>query len=336
MKYFYFNKGFWPYARPSIIVFFLTALYLIYLSLVAQAIIVNDSIGYEELGKLLNEQGLAGYLKGTVQREPMYPFLISTAMHLAAWSHLPFEQIQKWMQIILLMATQILVFILLKKMDVRRWLTAAAVLALGVTPTLVNSSLWTYSEIVTYPLIVLLILLCGLAWQRLLGNGRLDVKSCSMAVGLGLCCMVLTLTKSAFELIVPVILGIFILGGLAGYLRKEKKLSSAFLLFVAITGVFYYAPVTGYKWLNWKQNGSFVLTNRGPWALYGYSLRRLEPMDARRFTAMLAFIPGPEFCDKVLDHEQCLWWSIYPGDKLANDHLRVLEDQGLKQEGDRP
>jgi hypothetical protein len=327
MKYFSFDEKFWQYAWPSLVVFIISALYLVYLSLIAQAIIVNDSIGYEALGRKMLQGGLSAYLKDGLTREPLYPFLISRAMSWSEATGIDYHQIQKWIQISFLMTTQVLVFVLLKRICIRRWLTALVVLCVGMTPTLINSTMWTFSEVVTYPFMICLILLCSQSWVGLKEQNNLDGRTAAKAIAVGICCIILTMVKAAFELVVPVIFTVFVVWAIVHYVQKRYKSFVVVLLFVCIAATTYYAAITWYKWFNWKQNGYFALTDRGPWALYGFTERRMQPMNMQRFEGMVAFIPGPEFCYKVSDNEACDAWSIFPGNSIAENYLKTAGTQ---------
>ncbi len=321
MKYFFLDKKSWDYSKPSLVVFLVTTLYLIYLSLIAQAIMVNDSIGYEALGERMYHGGLSGYLRDGLTREPLYPFLISVAMRLSDAMGIEYYQIQKWIQISLLMGAQITAFMLLKSMRIRRWIVAMVVLSLGAIPTLINSTMWTYSEVITYPLMIVLVLLCTQLLIDLKEQNSFDIRVAAKAVALGFCCVMLTMVKAAFELIVPIIFCVFILVVVAQGAHKKHKRFLLGLIFVFITITAYYAPVTWYKWFNWKQNGYFSLTNRVQGALYGLVERRMEPLNIPNFIIMVAYIPGPEFCSKVFNDEKCYAWSPMIADRIAMDYV---------------
>src|SRR5690242_13678794 len=99
------------YATPSFAAFGFTFVYLIYLSLICQTVMIYDSIGYEQLGRRLYTDGFGGYVLGGPEREPLYPLFLAGAMRLSDFCGIDYAQIQKWMQVGLLMLTQVLAYV---------------------------------------------------------------------------------------------------------------------------------------------------------------------------------------------------------------------------------
>ena len=63
--------------------FLIPLIYWIYLLFSSQMVIQYDSLDYEQLGRILKQDGWLEYFKTGPNREPIYPLLISWAMRIA-------------------------------------------------------------------------------------------------------------------------------------------------------------------------------------------------------------------------------------------------------------
>ena len=76
-----------PLFPSSVIAIFLLSLaYWLYLASATQMSISADAAVYQDLGRLLQNHGLAAYLKTGPNREPLYPLLVMFSMKLEAMS----------------------------------------------------------------------------------------------------------------------------------------------------------------------------------------------------------------------------------------------------------
>jgi hypothetical protein len=87
----------------------------------------------------------------------------------------------------------------------------------------------------------------------------------------------------------------------------------------------FYIPLTSYKWANKKFNGNFAVTDRGAWALYGNTQRRMMPLTRERFLSCLASVPGYGFCSIFFKQDTCLFWSYETSDDLGAKKRQEVE-----------
>lgn len=324
-----------PSAQSSlgvIAAFIFCGMYWLYLIFMAQMVIVNDAIGYEQLGKLLAEDGWREYFRTGPHREPLYPWMVSVAMRLEDCFSVSYQTIQKILQILILLLTQILTIVILKKLKVASGLVSLIVLYGGFSPALVNTAFSLYSEISTFPLILSIVLLSHQSWKSLQGlRNRRGVVL--LAGGVGIFLTLMTFVKGIFEAVVPFLLLPYFIFAIRCVIKKEKYLFRQVFLFLMVVSVTFYGPITFYKFANKRYNGVFTLTDRGPWALYGNTARRLEPLTAKQWLVALSYASSKELCRELFTEEECLFWSPALSDFLAHQKLAELRKTDLSPDG---
>ncbi len=299
-------------------------LYWFYLAFVTQPIMVHDAKGYEDLGRIIHDQGVRAYFVTGPNREPIYPFLIAAAMQFA--SGLPYEGILKVFQFTLLFSTLLLTFWLLRRAQISFPLSAVIVFYLGISPALVNSALSVYSEIVTYVFVVGLVALSAVSWEKLQSHSA--PKVLALGVGLGILFVGITLSKGIYEMIFPLFLIPFGVLGVRVWRMKDKTRLKNVIVFVLSAVLVFQFCIICYKSLNKKYNGLYTLTDRGAWALYGNTARRQEPLSAKRFLAGIAYnVLEYSGCESIFGKEACLFWDIPTSDRLAAEkNYEVIRD----------
>ena len=307
---------------PTIAAFIVCWMYWIYLIFHSQMVIEHDARGYEYFGSLINHKGWIEYIRTGPNREPVYPFLIALSMRISEHFSILYQLVQRILQIFILFSAQLLLWQFLKELKINRWLTAIMIAYFGISPSIINSSLILFSEIVAYPLVLLVILLSCRGW--LLIQEKEGNKFIFTAIGLGLVLALLTLAKGAFEIIGVLLLMPFGLLAIKNLFDQERKVFQRSIIFLLISFLFFYTPIVLYKSLNKKYNGQFVLTDRGSWALYGNTARRMQPLTPRQWLAALAFVPSWQFCTSVCTQPECEYWSFIPSDKLGADKRNEL------------
>jgi len=95
-------------SKKIFLAFALPFIFWIYLAFSTQMTLAFDSVEYEKSGRIINSEGLSGYLKNGPQREPLYAYSISLSMKLADVIGVDYKKIQTCFQIILLFLGQIL------------------------------------------------------------------------------------------------------------------------------------------------------------------------------------------------------------------------------------
>lgn len=309
------------------LVFLISICYWIYLTIFSSMLILCDAIGYEYLGKLLNSEGWIEYFKSGPNREPLYPILVSKAMLIAEAFAIPYETVMKIAHLGILSLTFWLIHIFLCRLNVRTWVHIAILLYFGFSPAIINSSLSLYSEIATYPLVLFFILTCISCWDILNKKPTREI----IKIALILACSGITLTsvKGIFELIFPFILITLVCLGLYVKIKFQRNIMFHCILLSLIGFSVFQIAITSYKSLNNHYNGQFSITDRGPWALYGNTARRMNDISLDRFLTALSYAPGQGFCYRFFSKEECDYWSFYTSDEMASSKTTELHAQNL-------
>lgn len=319
-----------PYQNPWIkSAFFLCCCYWFFLACSSEFIVLHDSIGYEQSGRLINTQGWSEYFRTGPNREPFYPFLISLSMKIGDFFSISFESILIMIQIFLLYLTQLITLQILKILKVNQIISALTILYMGFSPALINSTFCLFSEIAAFPILPAIVLISFYAIksiQTLQPSSLISSKTRFIFLSLGLTLLLATLTKAVFELITPLILFIV---GIISFTLTQKQNRQKILHYFIIAIVSFYIPLSGYKYFNFKYNGNFAVTDRGAWALYGNTERRMIPLTWNRFKAALSYTAGHGFCRSFFDENTCTEWSYVASDNYGTKQRKILEGQGL-------
>ncbi|MBU4334500.1 MAG: hypothetical protein KKD07_08680, partial [Candidatus Omnitrophica bacterium] len=189
-------------SKLVIFAFTLSILYWIYLFLISQMLIIQDALGYKELGELIANKGWLEYFSAGPRREPFYPFLVSISLRFADTTPFSFETLQKFQQLLFLFATQILSYKLLKNLKVRPFFISLAILYIGFSPALINTYLCLFSEIAILPFMIATILLSSKVWKNIASyiedTSSSTKKIILNSLMLGFLFLILTLTKGIF------------------------------------------------------------------------------------------------------------------------------------------
>ncbi|MBF0522431.1 MAG: hypothetical protein HQL24_05175 [Candidatus Omnitrophica bacterium] len=306
--------------------FILSGIFWIYLGFTAQMTIVTDALGYEFLGKMLNTQGWHAYFLTGPNREPFYPWIISMAMKVGGFLNVDYSYPQKFFQILLLLVSQFLLYRLLLVLKLDKRIIFAILIYYGFSPSIINSAFCLFSEIAVYPFVLLIIYCTYRIW--IAWNARKSYLSYAWALGLGVSFVFAVFIKGIFEILFPIyILSFAIFLILHSRLNRQKMLASLAIMFLASSC--FYSAVLSYKSLNMKSNGNFVLTDRGPWVIYGNIFRRMQPVNQMDVRSYLAYIPGERVCQSLYGEEKCRYWSNFQSDVYGMEEMARLVSLGL-------
>jgi hypothetical protein len=208
-----------------------------------------------------------------------------------------------------------------------------AALYIGISPMIMNSTLWMWSEAAAYPFVVWSLIFCIKSWRLVQKGGEL--RRLILYATVTACLLVLLIMVKAIVATVAVLfLAPFYIAVPIFLFRKEWRKCRDLLiglgLILGITG----AVVNGYKWLNWHYNGNYVVTNRAEWALYGNTVRRLQPLTKERFLQALLSVPRLGICEKVYGRE-CGFWTYIVSDSIAVKATNELNARGYSPEQQR-
>ncbi|OGX07489.1 MAG: hypothetical protein A2Y06_00290 [Omnitrophica WOR_2 bacterium GWA2_37_7] len=301
--------------------FILSILYWIYLFLISQMLIIQDALGYKELGELIANKGWIEYISRGPQREPFYPFLISISLRIADTTHFSFVTIQKGQQLLFLFATQLLSYKLLRTLKVKPFLVSLAVLYIGFSPALINTYLCLFSEIAILPFVIATVIQCSNVWKSIHSytqdNGSSAKSLIFNGLLLGLLFLILTFTKGIFEISLFILFIPFMVFAIKGIQKKERLLWQSNILIILCLLTTFFLPLNSYKYANKKYNGTFALTNRASFALFGNLRRRSEKITSKSLASAYAFVVGEAFCMETIDPDSCRFWSYHASDNFA-------------------
>ncbi|MBL8013338.1 MAG: hypothetical protein JNN05_05770 [Candidatus Omnitrophica bacterium] len=303
--------------------------FLSYQAWTSQIIIFHDSIGYENLaGMFLRGEWKEYFLTGP-SREPAYSLLIACSMSIAQWLHTNHLDVQIMLQVAILTVTQILMYKLLKKLQISDVTCALILLYMGLSPALTSSGLILFSEIITYPIVLWLILALSHAWSQF-QTASLQ-RNIINAFSFVLPALLITFTKAAFELIIPTLLLPFIWKSYLAYKERLQKTVLNSLIFIAAVICTFEGPIIAYKMVNLHCNGIYALTDRGPEALYGNTLRRMAPLSGDRLKSVLAYMTGADVCARLYK-DRCEYWGYGESDLIGANKMNEMRSKGIPRE----
>jgi len=315
--------------NPIPLAFLLSFLYWGYLFFASKMYVSADAVGYESLGKLLLENGWVQYFQSGPQREPLYPLLISVSMKTAGFLQIPYQSVQKILQIFLLTVTQGLIFLLAKKLKVSDRVIFFVLLYFGFSPIVVNTGFSLFSEIVTFPLLLGIVLVGAEAWQAIVRENLR--RAAFQGLGLGLLFLCIISVKGIFEYIFLFFICPYLCLLFIALFRRQKKLFFVSVLFTLCIVLVYKGGTVFYKSLNQKYNGHFTITDRGSWLMYGNTARRTGPLSARQYLTALASIPGEGVC-RAIFKEECDFWSFKTSDGLGLAKRAQIQSAGMDED----
>jgi hypothetical protein len=232
-------------------------------------------------------------------------------------------------QFFFLFVTQLLTLSILNKLNIRPWIKALIIFYIGISPGLVNSALSLFSEIVTYPFILAIVLLSSHIWEkaRALSYKKIIIS----ALALCALCIAITFSKAIFSYIsFPFILTFLILA-LFFFYKKDFKTAVKLLVFLVIVSIPFIFSIKAFKMANYHYNGLYAFSDR-TWLLFGNTDRRTRTMTPRLFWAGLSFIPGENICNSSFTKEECFYWSIMEADTFAYYKNVDMNKKGVKKE----
>jgi len=306
------------------------AVYLLYLAGISQTIMYYDAIGYHYLAQVLQHQGWTAYWSSGPNREPLYPWFVSLILRLAEGLRMDYVPVLLVAQVFVFLSMLWLLEKLLQRMGVETGYRLTVLFYAVFSPAFIYTVFTEWSEIVTYPLILIIIGVCIKAWMFICGASQNKLKALGWGAVLGMAVLSLTAVKAVME---PVAMFLIFPWAYAVFQHWHKARQKSFLALLIILGfsAVYWTGINVYKWENWYHNGQFVLTDRGSWALYGNVARRMAPLTQRQWEAAVLSVPtnGPE-CQRFLKPpNECQYWTFTPSDEWGHKAVGELSRQGL-------
>lgn len=297
-----------------------------------QTILFYDALGYEELGRKLADHGWQEYFDSGPNREPLYPWFVSMAMRAAGFLGTNYTCILLPLQVLVLLLSLYLIYVLLQRLNIPRLGQAIVLIYAATSPVLVYFTFIVWSEVLTFVLVPLLVIVSLAAWEFCHGPSADRVRAAAHGALVGLVMLGLTFVKVVTEMVA--VFWVLPWAGAALYFwsRRDQRRAGVSLLTAAGFICIYWTAVFAYQWTNYSHNGQFTLTNRAAWALYGHTQRKMADLTLQQWKAAIAFAPHKDDCMRLLkDEAACAYWDFY----LSND-IGLQEEARLRKSGLSP
>lgn len=314
------------YKNPIFWAFTLSILYWLHLILTTSMVIKYDAEAYEILGSTIAQNGLTAFFKLKPDNVILYPWIISLAMRMGRWLGIPYYPVQTVIQVLFLFAGQVLLYKTLKRLGIRRSVSAGVLLYFGFSPAIVNSAFSLYCEIITYPLTLGILLLSLSAWQRVAtGNYWQNIVR---GLEIALLFWIITLVRQVNEYVIVIYLFTIFLLSLRFWAGKNlKAFVNSIVLILTVFGAFHLGLIP-YKAMTYKYNGYKTLTSVGSESIYANAKGRTMPLSAENVKTFLARVPGDGVCLALFGFEKCDFWGDRNIHAFGPLKVRELTAQG--------
>lgn len=307
-------------------IFAVCFIYWGYLFFASHMDISMDAVSYEAIGKIISQEGWEVFLRNGPNREPLYPSLVALSMVIAQKMAVPYQYIQKGFQIGILFLTQLLMLVVLKRLNIPQSISYLVILYLGFSPGVVNSVFSLYSEIVSFPFVLAYVLLNAFIWEKFKSASLSEILI--LGVLSGFFYFLATFTKGIFLFLMISTLAVYFF---AGIFQREFFIKT--FAYILATFALFQSFFIPYKWLNKKYNDNYVYTTRFEPLFYANVVKRTVPMTKRIVWAHLAFIPGEGVCRKYFTQEECDYCGLQEEDRISGLVLPKFLDGLTKDEG---
>jgi hypothetical protein len=312
--------------------FIVPILWWVYLFFTTQFLVVYDSAGYEAAGKMIAHHGWAEFLRHGPQREPMFPGLVALSMRMGDWWGVSYYYPLKMIGLFFLFLTMIFTYRLMRMLSISRWIACLFVFYLGISPTMTTSSIRLWSEFAAYPWVVSAVIWTIKSWG-ILEKASDDRQGTSRIIGHAMMVALMFLGVMSVKAIAEGVLLLYLwpfYGRIFSCWRSGNfiKARQAAVFCLAVLIIFE-GTVYAYRACNYHYNGKFAFTDRGDWALYGNTARRMQPLTLKRLGAAVAFVPPMGICPSLFSYDDCNFWAARYSDDLIAQKRDELSAQGI-------
>ncbi len=315
--------------------FAVSILWWVYLFFTTQFVVVFDSLGYEDSGRMIAHHGWVEYLRSGLQREPMFPWLVSLSMHAGDWWGISYDYPLKMIGILFLFLTMVFSYRLMNMLSVRPFIAALGLLYMGLSPVMTNSSMRLWSEFAAYPWVVLAVIWTVKSWKLMdivSDDHRENMRIVGHAGMVALMFLLIMSVKAVAEGVLLFYLWPFY-WKIVVYVRSRNFIKARQAAIFCLTVlILFEGTVCAYKFCNYHYNGHFAFTNRGDWAFYGNTARRMQPLTPESLGAALATVPGMGLCTSIYSREDCFYWSAQHSDEIISEKFSDLSKRGIKMD----
>jgi len=304
-------------------VFLVCWAYWLYLIFASQMSIKFDAADYEFIGSIIHQKGWIEFFKTGPHREPLYPLAIAVSMKIADSLSISHYTVQKVIQVLILFATQLLALGLLRRLKIRESVQWVTLLYMGFSPAIVNSTFSLFGEIITYPFVLIIVLLSVLSWRAVFIErlGRV-VQLAVLTAGIFI---LATFGKGVFQYIFWAYLSLF--GGLFlyGLVKRDIILLKHAAIYILLAFMIFSIPIGMFKSANKKYNSNYAFTNRFADLLFGNAVKRTKELPPKMILAHIASIPGAGVCRLFFTGEECLYCEFQTADYYRGTLLGELK-----------
>ncbi|MCA9408769.1 MAG: hypothetical protein H6755_07195 [Candidatus Omnitrophica bacterium] len=295
-------------------------------------ILLADAKGYEMLGEKIYRGGWESLFSAGPDREILYIGLVAFSMRIGDILGVSFQKIQMIFQFGNLILSQILLNILLKRLEVRRSIRWGIIAYMGISPALVNSALSLYSEIIVYPFILVYTLLLSKAWfEQSFQEFRLSLFN---GIFLGITFALGVAAKGMIEYVSYICIIPFICAAIYGVIQKKFFIVRNSLFIVLCSFIFVQGCLVTIKSTYFKYSNKYGYLNRGPRELYGSTYKRTQNITPKGVVAALACIPGEHVCTKFFGKKECFPWTYRYRDLIGSstrEYLMAYEEMPIEE-----
>ncbi len=310
--------------------FLIIILYWIYLIFSTTPQVVFDAVGYLESGQILYTKGWSGFFASGPHREPLFPMIISWSLGLQQLTALPYHIFCKIILLFFYALTIAGVYQLMMLMGAQRRTALWACIYLGISPALLNSNLWLWSEAASYPWVIGIVLLSIKLWQSI-NECHPTPKVMRCAFFTAVAFFLLTMVKSMAAIIFVIYILPFIAMGIHCALKRDAQRLVRIFLGLLMMGGVYFIAIDQYKNLNYRYNGHYAITFQNPGVLFGNTARRLVPLTQDRVLQAVLFVPRLGFCQEFYRGE-CFFWGMEYSDEITKNTAQKMQELGLNSE----
>ncbi|MBF0331510.1 MAG: hypothetical protein HQL17_06200 [Candidatus Omnitrophica bacterium] len=306
--------------------FVLLIFYWAYLVRATQPLVIYDAIGYQDAGRLLMEQGWGAYFKG-LNREPLFPLMISIAMRLEHSVGIGYTYILKTFLLVELALAMTGTYHLARSLGARRLWAGMGAFYLGMSPAILNSTLWLWSEAAIYPFVVWGVIWMIRTWREMKRACRVDRLAGHAALTATLFILA-AMVKAPVATVFVALLLPFYAAVVHGFWVKDGRGALRAVFVSAICLLMMGAYVENYKFLNWRGNGHYAITNRADLALFGNTVRRLDPEALKRIPEAVLSVPRLVICERYYGRS-CGYWGYATSDNINEQYAQKLAARGF-------
>lgn len=297
-------------SKSWILIFIFSFIYWSYLVFHTKMIVIFDSIQYENTGMLIYQSGWLSFFQKGPHRELLYPALISISMAWANFLSIDYQLVLKVLQVALLFLTQILLLVLLRKLNLRQGVIKAAVFYFGISPATINAAFSVYYEIVVFPFVVAVVLLVTSLWSDILQE-REYRPILEKSILFGVCFSLLALGRDIFQVVFYFFIAFFCVFLIFSLFKHQQKTCRGALIFILTVFAIFYSTTSFIKTMNLRYNGKFVLSDSHLSNFLACVYKRSVPITPRILAAHIALIPGTGVCRMFFSQQECDYADWY-------------------------